>query len=69
MGRDVVREVKMEEVLFRLQKQESRLPTCLNTGCFHARLQAQPVRWYFIQEREQVLEFLSPGESDQLLRV
>ena len=67
VGRDAVGEIKMEEVLFGLQKQESRPTSCLNTGGFHAWLQTQLVRWCFIQKREKVLEFLSPRESDQLL--
>ena len=66
-----VREIKIEEVLFRLQKQESRSLTCFCpawtlTG-FHACLQAQQVRQHFRQERKWVLEFLSPWVSGHSL--
>ena len=50
-GLMIVRETKMEEVLFRLQKQKSRPLTCFwpahTLPGFRACLQAQQVKWYF----------------------
>ena len=61
-----VRGIKIEEILFRFQKHESRPLTYLDTAQLHACLQAQQVRQHYIQEKDWVLEFLSTCRSGQL---